>query len=407
MGIKPMFRMRFGCAGFLAIAAVSLASPAIANDVAQCQATDPFRDGQAAYTICSRTIQNSVKNDLIKAKAFAQRGEAYYWAEQFDAAISDFNAALAISPELNETRIQRGWARIRVGDVESAYRDFTDAIERDSESGRAMFALAFLSRDPGVQRKGYEQALVLKPDYYLADGNIAIIDGASAITRDAALKRYNRLLSLGAKKLNTVQFFNSGGFFYTKDYYTNILFSRALLLYDMARFEESLKDFKELQRLSSMQPMPYIKEAEANFALKDYVAAAVAADNAFDVCTRGNRPALCGRAIEVSVKANLLLGKSEEVIKRKGDVDNLDFDDYSRALISLTLAQAYKSLGKRDEARMAFRRVGELYPELLSWIVNPMVRLGYYEGTWKNFADGSFWNGLEACLMDTKCVVDI
>jgi tetratricopeptide (TPR) repeat protein len=407
MGIKPVFPLRFGCLGFLMIATASLATTASADDIAQCLVSNPFRAEEATYTICDRVIQNAATIDVDKAKALAQRGEAYYWVGQFQDSIADFDRALSISPELNETRIQRGWAHMRVGDVSGAYRDFTDAIEMDPKNGRAVFALAFMSRDPSVRRNGYEQALVFRPDYYLAEGALAQLDSRSPQTREAALKRYDRLLSLGEKKLNAVQFLSFDNTFYTRDYYTETLFNRALVLLEMKRFPESLKDLKEVQRLSSKEPMPYIKEAEVNLASKDYAAASIAAEKAVDICTRGSRPSMCGKAIKASMLANLHLGKSEEVIKRKGDVDNPYFDDFSRAYISLALAQAYKSLGKFDESRLAFKQVGELYPELLGLIVYPMNMLGYYDGTWREYASEAFWNGLEACFIDTKCVVNI
>jgi tetratricopeptide (TPR) repeat protein len=407
MGIKPMLRKSLIYGGAIAIAAFGWGAAAFADDAALCKASDPYRNGEATYTVCNRVIQNATKADLVKAEALAQRGEAYYWVGQFQTAISDFDAALAIAPELNETRMQRGWARIQTGDIQSAYRDFTDALDRNPKSGRAVFALAFLARDRDVARKGYEQALALTPDYYLAEGNIAGLDEDLPETRDVALKRYNRILALGKKKLNTVRFYSFGGSYFTKDYYNSVLHSRAILLYEMELFDDALKDYRELQTLSKAEPLPFIGEAKTLFALKDYVGAASVAEKALEICKKSSRIFLCGRATEVLVKANLRLGKNDAVVKHKDEVNNHHWEDYSRGMIALSLAQAYKSQGKLIEARVAFQKVGELYPELLGLISDPMNRLGYYDGTWDKFAEERFWNGIDACLLDTKCVVNI
>jgi tetratricopeptide (TPR) repeat protein len=386
---------------------LGIGSAQAADKSAQCHASDPFRNGEATYNICSEVILESKSDDSAKANALAQRGEAYYWVGQFREAILDFDTALKISPELNETRMQRGWARIQIGDLDNAYADFADAMVRDPKSGRAVFALAFLAQNEGVARKGYEQALALTPDYYLAHGNLAALDAKTPETRENALKRFDFLLSQGKTKLNTVQFWNFGGYYQTKDYYNYVLYHRATLLFDMERYEQSLKDFRKLQALSKDEPILYIREAETLKALNDDKGTLHAAEDAIRFCGT-NRPArLCGIAIKLSVVASLRLRKFEEVIKQKEAVENQQYADDSRAMISLALAQAYKSLGKYDDAREAFRRTGQLNPSYLGLISYPMKLLGYYDGKLQGELGEPFWIGLEACLLDDKCKVNI
>jgi tetratricopeptide (TPR) repeat protein len=407
VGVKRMRKsqLQYSILAFAAVLCISSAQAA--NKVAQCKTADPYRNGEATYNICNDVILESKADDKVKAEALAQRGEAYYWVAQFREAILDFDSALKISPELNETRMQRGWARIQIGDLDNAYADFAEALERDPKSGRAVFAMAFLARDEGVARRGYEQALELTPDYYLAHGNLASFDSKSPQTRENALKRYDYLLSQGEKKLNSVRFWNFGGYYQTKDYYNDTLYNRAMLLFNMERYAESLRDFRKLQALSKNEPMLYIREAETLKALKDDKGTLRAAENAIKACGENTPAHLCGIAIKISAVANLRLGKFEEVIKQKGAVENRHYEDDSRAMISLALAQAYKSLGKREEAREAFRRTGQLNPSYLGLISYPMKLLGYYDGELQGELSEPFWIGLEACLLDDKCKVNI
>lgn len=402
-----MHHLRILCTVLVVATALGFKAASAADAAAQCQASDPYRNGEETYKICDQAIAEAKQDDLSKAMSLAQRGEAYYWVYHFREAISDFDAALVISPELNETRMQRGWARIQIGDYDGAYGDFTEAMERDPKSGRAVFALAFLQRNESVARKAYEQALVLAPDYYLAHGNIAQIDGRSEQTRHKALERYDYLIGLGETKLNAVRFFGFGGMYQTKNYYDNTLFNRAILLFDMGQYKEALNDFEKLQILSETEPMPYIKHAEALVALKDYNAVGAVAETALNICVKSRYQSLCGRAVEATVKADINLGNFDDVIKRARNVENSQFDPYSRALISIAVAQAYKSTGDRDMARKAFLRAGQLQPDVLAKIANPMTDLGYYEGYWDGKLDDRFLNGLEACLLDAKCVANL
>lgn len=378
-----------------------------ADDVALCQASNPFRDEQKTYDVCNRAIIASTKDDAEKASLLAQRGEAYYWVNHLLEAISDFDAALAIAPELNETRIQRGWARWRTGNPSGAYSDFTDAFERNPKSGRAVYALGFIERDQVKRRKLIEQAIVLTPDYYLAHDALSDMDGDSSDTRDVALDRIDFLLSQGQKKLNTVKFAYFFGQLGTKEYYDNILLKRGDVLYDLGRFDEALQVFRKLQKLYSKHPTPYMKEAEALLRLKDYTSAARVAETAYNICMENRYFDKCGTAISASMEADLHLAQFENIIKNKDEVENHRNNNRMRALMSLTVAQAYKSLGKTDEARAAFIRTGELDPRVLGLISDPMMHLGYYDGLWESKIDERFLNGLEACLLDVTCKANI
>jgi tetratricopeptide (TPR) repeat protein len=382
--------------------------PVLAADVtAQCRTSDPFRNPQKTYDVCNRAIHASSKMDLDKAVSLAQRGESYYWVNHLNEAVSDFDAALAISPELNETRIQRGWAKMRTGNIEGAFTDFTDAVERDQKSGRAVFALGFMQRDEALARKAYEQSIALSPDYYLAHNALAGLDRRSTGTRRAALLRYDFLLSQGKKKLNTVKFASFGGELDTKDFYNSILFDRSDLLYDLGRYDESVAGFRKLQKLDATQPAPYMREAEALIRLQDFEAAARVSEFAYNVCMERRYFSMCGKATVSLMQANLRLGKFENVIKQQGEVESSQHENVVRAMMSITVAQAYKSMGNPDKARVAFVRTGELWPQMLGLISDPMARLGYYDGYWEGKQDERFWNGLEACLLDETCKVNL
>ncbi len=390
-------------AAFLMTQAVALA----ANDAVDCHTADPFRESQKTYDACNRAILASEEKDKAKATLLAQRGEAYYWVDHIVEAIGDFNSALTLDPDLNDTRIQRGWARMRTGNPAGAYSDFTDALERNPKSGRALYALGFMERNPDRKRKIIEQAIALTPDYYLAHDALAEIDNQSSATRDLAIKRLDFLINQGEVKLNSVRYLYRFGKLNTKNYHDSVLLNRGDMLYTLGRYEEAMRDYQKLAKRYSGHPTPYVKQATVLMRLDRINDALAMAQKSHDVCVENGYSHLCGESIEMIMEPNLHLGHFENVIKLRDEVENQRNSDNLRATMSIQVAQAYKSLGKIDEARAAFVRTGQLDPFVLSLISDPMMKLGYYEGFWEGKIDENFFNGLEACLLDATCKVNI
>jgi len=135
-----------------------------------------LRESQATVEACSTELKGSNLGPSQQAALLERRGNANYWLEHFNEAIDDFNKALELDKSLNEARIQRGWAHMRVGLMDRAVADFSNALAENPKSARAVFAIGYLYGQRGdeeKERQANEQAAALDPTYYLARYNLA------------------------------------------------------------------------------------------------------------------------------------------------------------------------------------------------------------------------------------------
>ena len=70
------------------------------------------------------------------ARAYNNRGFAYFITGDFEAAIADYNTAIDLDPENARAYSNRGLAYRSTGDFEAAIDDFNTAIDLDPENAR-------------------------------------------------------------------------------------------------------------------------------------------------------------------------------------------------------------------------------------------------------------------------------
>jgi tetratricopeptide (TPR) repeat protein len=129
-------------AGLLAALAAAAAAPAWAQanfDIDLCGSRQP----QRSIAACTRVIQDRLQPADIKTTALRNRGFAHQIRGEPDAAITDYDAAIALvlaggrSPRgevetrLAKTYVDRGVAWREKGDVDRALADFDAAIAAD------------------------------------------------------------------------------------------------------------------------------------------------------------------------------------------------------------------------------------------------------------------------------------
>jgi tetratricopeptide (TPR) repeat protein len=92
----------------------------------------------------------------MQARAYRNRGDAYFGKERYNLAIADFSAALAIVPDVDDTLNRRGVAYTETGQFDKALDDFTRAIKVSAHE----HADYFLNRGVAHRRKGeYDLAI--------------------------------------------------------------------------------------------------------------------------------------------------------------------------------------------------------------------------------------------------------
>lgn len=108
------------------------------------------------------------KDMALAAQGFAQRGNAYIDADQYDAAIADLSKALLLAPQSQDLYILRGLAYKLQGSLQKATDDYSRAIELNPEDPLAYMnrGNALLkSKQYGMALMDYDKAIELNPQY--------------------------------------------------------------------------------------------------------------------------------------------------------------------------------------------------------------------------------------------------
>jgi tetratricopeptide (TPR) repeat protein len=73
------------------------------------------------------------------AKAYYNRGIAYYFLGQYLQAIKDYNKSIELNPEFAEAYYNRGFIYDKLGQYSQAIKDYNKAIELDSGEAKAYY----------------------------------------------------------------------------------------------------------------------------------------------------------------------------------------------------------------------------------------------------------------------------
>jgi tetratricopeptide (TPR) repeat protein len=171
----------FVVAGFLA--AMPAHADGTVTRIGQTPATDCFN---AAATVSRTGIalsdvvhKNALANcaealtDKITAKdrvaTLVNRGTIEAASGDIDSSLADYNAALALNPNMADTYIDRGSALMRAGRYQDARADFDKALSL----GPTNTYIAYFDRGMALEKSGnltaayadYKQAVALAPDY--------------------------------------------------------------------------------------------------------------------------------------------------------------------------------------------------------------------------------------------------
>ena len=111
--------------------------------------SDSDTPSHLAISDCTRLIEAKELSQEDRAKAYYNRGAAYWRRGDYDAAIADENEAIEINPKFANAYMRRGAAYAGKGDQDQAITEATKAIELAPENVRA-----YSNRGGARERKG-------------------------------------------------------------------------------------------------------------------------------------------------------------------------------------------------------------------------------------------------------------
>jgi tetratricopeptide (TPR) repeat protein len=142
---------------------------------AQCSQTAAnLADLQHGLSYCNEALGDPLMNH--RAALLVDRGIIKFGMKQTGDALADFDAAIAMEPDLSNAYVNRAAAQLALGRDRSALADANMAIKLGGDSVHiAYFTRAAAEEDAGqtdAAYRDYKQALVLKPDFAAAQSQL-------------------------------------------------------------------------------------------------------------------------------------------------------------------------------------------------------------------------------------------
>lgn len=143
------------------------APPLAANDYRFILATMYFLGGRGDAAL--QTFRRALEFDLGLYQAHMQIARIHESGEQWDEAVSAWNAAIAINPDDPTLEIDLGASLARAGRLEEAAEQLNLAVERNPRDARAPYLLALVNRQlerPDAAKAAYRQFLAVAPSRF-------------------------------------------------------------------------------------------------------------------------------------------------------------------------------------------------------------------------------------------------
>jgi len=118
-----------------------------------------------AIRLFTEALRNDPDNNANNGTVYHNRGMAYSSLERWREAISDFSHAISLSPHPSSFE-QRGMAYYQIGDRDSAFKDWQQALRMDSHRTFTLTNLAWLAIEEGQFQQAIElcsRAILIEP----------------------------------------------------------------------------------------------------------------------------------------------------------------------------------------------------------------------------------------------------
>jgi tetratricopeptide (TPR) repeat protein len=216
----------------------------------------------AALSDFNRAVALNAGND----RAFANRGRARAMSGDIEGALQDLNRAVSLAPRDPLNYINRGVARDLKGDTEGALQDQNEAIRINPG-----LADAWLNRGKVYGHTGnfsaaiadFNKVLQMMPDN--ADAYIALAAAKSASSDfQGATADFDKAVKLGSGK-------------------AELFFERGMNYYRMQQFQQALKDFTMVTQKQPGNAMAWAYKGFAEYNLATYAEAVKSLDQAIQL----------------------------------------------------------------------------------------------------------------------------
>lgn len=163
-----------------AIACVLASVGAVAatpDQIATCNA--PGVAAETRLAACTAVIADTAQANDVRAEAYSSRGMVHDDAEDYEAAIADYNEALKIVPQDASVLVLRGNAYDAIGESQKAIDDYTEAIRLNPDDAAPYYNRGAVHQELGDKdkaRRDYRKALEIDPDYDSAKEGLAELD---------------------------------------------------------------------------------------------------------------------------------------------------------------------------------------------------------------------------------------
>jgi len=152
------------------------------------------KDYQSELAIWDDTVRNCPQND----RAYLNRGSAYWSSGQPDAALNDYEQAIALNPRNAKAFIGRGDVHSDQGRYDQALQDYDNALKlqpglADARNGRGSILFDKGQLDAAIRE--FDRAIALDPAFVQAYYNRANAYDAKG-DFDAAIDSYGRVIGL-------------------------------------------------------------------------------------------------------------------------------------------------------------------------------------------------------------------
>lgn len=119
-----MHRLRIvAAAAALSLLSAAPAAAASNDDVDHCQRQHTNGDIDLAIAGCTGMIRSGDWSGRNLAPIYFQRGNAYFDKAEYDKAVHDFDKALQLKPNDPAALMDRGLAKIKLGDIDGGNAD--------------------------------------------------------------------------------------------------------------------------------------------------------------------------------------------------------------------------------------------------------------------------------------------